>query len=95
MTRSHVCGVPGCPQLTPCPTHARPRNARWSSDRDGAAQNRFSAAVKRRAGGHCERCGASAPLSAHHVRPGYDPALGLALCDGCHAALDHNARGAA
>lgn len=89
--RTHVCSSPGCPNLAPCPTHARPRNARWSQNRDGAAQHRFRAAVMRRSGGTCERCGQPA-TTAHHIRPGYMPSDGLAVCDDCHQQLDNNAR---
>lgn len=41
--------------------------------------------------GHCERCGGLATV-AHHVKPGYDPESGLALCDECHMAVDDKAR---
>jgi hypothetical protein len=92
--RSHVCSKPGCPQLTPCPEHGRPRNASWSEGRDRKAQGRFRAAVLQRAQGWCERCGAAATV-AHHVKPGYEPEAGLALCDACHRRLDNNARSAA
>lgn len=90
--RFHVCGRPGCPELTPCPKHSRPRNARWSENRDGPAHDWFAKQVMFRAGGVCERCHERAATQAHHVRPGYDPEHGLALCDDCHAALDNKAR---
>lgn len=90
--RTHVCATPGCPNLAPCPEHSRPRNARWSRDRDGAAQNRFAKALRRRSRGLCERCGRPGRV-AHHDRAGYDPSCGRWLCDACHRALDTNARG--
>lgn len=93
MTRVHVCSTPGCPNLEPCPLHSRPRNARWSRDRDGKEHHRFRARVMRRAGGVCERCHIARAVVAHHVRPGYDVEDGLALCDECHRELDVNARG--
>jgi hypothetical protein len=76
----------------PCPAHGRPRGARWSRDRDGAAQNRFARALRRRSGGLCERCHQRQAQVAHHVRPGYEPADGLDLCDDCHRTLDPHAR---
>jgi hypothetical protein len=92
MSRQHVCSRPGCPNLTPCPTHGRPRNARWSHERSSRGQHRFRAAVMRRSGGVCERCRRAPAVVAHHVRPGDDEAAGLALCDACHMALDDKAR---
>jgi hypothetical protein len=92
MKREHVCSKPGCPNFYPCPTHSRPRNARWSKDRDPREQGRFRAAVMRRSRGICERCHSHPAAVAHHVRPGYDPDAGLALCDTCHAAVDDKAR---
>jgi len=91
--RVHVCSRPGCPNLEPCPVHARPRNAAWSKDRDHRAQGRFRKAVMRRSHGVCERCHQSPAQVAHHVRPGYDPSAGLALCHDCHRAIDDKARG--
>lgn len=91
MTRQHVCSRPGCPNFSPCPEHARPRNARWSEGRDGKQQGRFRRDVMARARGYCERCGQPATV-AHHVRPGYTPDCGLALCDDCHVAVDDKAR---
>jgi len=92
MRRSHVCSTPGCPNLTPCPDHGRPRNARWSRDRDPRAQSWFRDQVMWRADGICERCQIERATVAHHVRPGYDPECGLALCDACHRAVDNHAR---
>jgi hypothetical protein len=91
LRRRHVCSTPGCPHLTPCPEHGRPVNASWTPDRDYGAQEHFRNAVFARSLGHCERCGERATV-AHHVRPGYAPECGLALCDACHQALDDKAR---
>lgn len=91
MKRAHVCSTPGCPHLQPCPTHARDRNARWSEERDGPAQERFRRALIARSFGHCERCGMPGTV-AHHVRPGYEPECGLYLCDDCHTKVDNKAR---
>jgi 5-methylcytosine-specific restriction endonuclease McrA len=86
----------GCPNLQPCPVHARPANARWSRDRDPAAQARFRRAVLKRDQFTCTRCGhhdrTGRTLVAHHVRPGYATADGRTLCDSCHRAVDSNAR---
>jgi hypothetical protein len=90
MKRTHVCSVPGCPYLAPCPDHSRPANARWS-DRDPGAQARFRQALIARAFGHCERCGGPGTV-AHHVKPGYTAECGLLLCDDCHQAVDSKAR---
>ena len=76
----------------PCPTHARPRNARWSRERDGRRQAWFRKQVMFRSGGVCERCKTAPATVAHHVRPGYEAEFGLALCDDCHIALDEKAR---
>jgi len=92
MQRVHVCSTPGCPNLAPCPTHARPRNARWSRDRDGAGQRWFRKALIARSGGICERCRVRAGRVAHHDRPGYEPECGRWLCDDCHTAVDNHAR---
>jgi len=92
MTRVHVCSTPGCPNLVPCPKHARPRNARWSEDRDSRGQHWFRRNVMRRSGGVCERCRSQPATVAHHVRPGYTADCGLALCDDCHRELDDKAR---
>jgi hypothetical protein len=90
--RTHVCSVPGCPNLVPCPTHARPRNARWSPERDPRAQAWFRKQVMFRSGGTCERCRVQPATTAHHDRPGYEPECGRALCDDCHMAVDPKAR---
>jgi hypothetical protein len=90
--RSHVCSTPGCPHLEPCPEHARPRNARWSQERDPRAQAWFRQQVLFRAQGVCERCQVARATVAHHVRPGYEPEHGQALCDDCHMELDEKAR---
>ncbi len=96
MTRLHVCSSPGCPELVsrdrPCPRHGRPLSARWTEGRDGAAQNRFSRTVLAAAGGVCMRCRRASATVAHHIRPGYAPSDGIALCDACHADVDEHAR---
>jgi hypothetical protein len=91
--RTLVCSVPGCPELRPCPKpgHTRDANAPWSTDRDHKAQHHFRAAVLAR-DKRCVRCGSAGPLVAHHVKPGYDAGAGIALCEGCHKALDASAR---
>lgn len=89
-----------CPNLQPCPTHARPNNAPWSTNRDRQAQHHFRQAVLRRDGYQCTRCGHHDPtgrtLEAHHVRPGYDPSAGITVCtidaNGCHRTIDTHAR---
>jgi len=58
--------------------------------RDSAAHRRFAKAVKERDGYQCRRCGGTAGLVAHHVKPlqeggTYDPSNGITLCAGCHA----------
>lgn len=102
MSRGYrVCPRAGCPELiapgeSQCPRgHGRAKNARWSKDRDGAAQARFRAAVLARDGYRCTRCGHHDPsgrsLDAHHV----SRTEGVTLCngpDGCHAKVDRNAR---
>lgn len=93
MSRTSVCSTPGCPNLKPCPEHGRPRNARWSRERSSRDQHRFRSAVMRRSGGLCERCRRHPAQVAHHVRPGYSAADGLALCHACHREIDVNARG--
>lgn len=93
MSRVHVCSTPGCPNLEPCPVHARPRNARWSHERSSRGQHAFRKAVMRRSGGVCERCRRARAEVAHHVRPGYDASDGLALCNACHREIDNHARG--
>lgn len=63
---ARVCGSPGCPELTPCPHHARkpwgnvsPRNATRPPD---AMERR--ARVRERDEGVCYWCGLP---NAHHV----------------------------
>jgi hypothetical protein len=92
MKREHVCSTPGCPELTPCPKHSRPRDASWSVERDHRAQSWFRKQVMARSGGLCERCQRAPAAVAHHVKPGDDADCGLALCDACHAAVDDKAR---
>ena len=87
MSRIHVCPEPGCAHLEPCPQHARPRNARWSKDRDGAEHMRFARAAKK-AQPWCTHCGATQKLDAHHGPHG-EP---IVLCSACHAAADPHAR---
>jgi hypothetical protein len=91
ITRTHVCSVPGCPQLAPCPTHARDTTGGYS-ERDKRAQAFFRKAVMARSRGVCERCQRAPATVAHHVRPGYDAECGLALCRPCHRAVDNKAR---
>lgn len=88
----HPAGTRGCPDS--------PRTGTWGA-RDTAAHNVFAKAVKQRAGGRCERCGAigvpfthnSTGLVAHHTQPGNnDPSTGLGLCPRCHRELDPHAR---
>lgn len=78
----HVCATPGCPNLAPCPVHARPS---WSPGRDRAAHMREARAAKR-AHPFCERCGSSDELDLHH---GAHPVI---LCNTCHQAVDPHAR---
>lgn len=85
---THVCASPGCPQLAPCPEHARKD---WD-DRDMASHMRFSRAVHRRERA-CQSCGATTDLFAHHTVPGLDdPAFGVLLCRSCHRRVDPKAR---
>jgi hypothetical protein len=86
----HVCSAPGCPRLQPCPKHGRDESQGWTS-RDRKAQTFFRRSVFARSNGLCERCGAIATV-AHHVKPGFEPECGLALCDPCHMKLDDKAR---
>ena len=65
------------------------------------AHDRWANAVRRRAGGRCERCGREGTrLFADHVvelRDGgapFDPANGQALCGSCHSAKTARARAA-
>lgn len=90
--------VCNCGRLQPCPDHPRlARPGARSPGRDNASHKRFARAVKRRAGGRCERCGAKGSLVAHH-RVGLaqggtdDPANGEALCEACHGLVDPYAR---
>jgi hypothetical protein len=58
--------------------------------RDAAAHRRFAAAVKKRDGYRCQRCGATERLIAHHVKPlqeggTHHVANGITLCVDCHA----------
>ncbi len=94
-----VCSSPGCPNLAPCPAHAK-HGGHWSRGRDRNAQARFRRAVLTRDRHTCRRCGHHDPtgrtLEAHHTRPGYDPAAGVTVCstaaNGCHRELDPHAR---
>ena len=55
----------------------------------------WSAAVKKRAGYKCERCGKTKYLQAHHIIPRtnyalrYDLENGVALCRACHLYWAH------
>lgn len=98
---ARVCSRPGCPHITPCPDHPpRARNASWSTNRDREKQRAFRNAVLARDNFTCTRCGHHDPtgrtLQAHHLRPGYSAADGVAVCtsaaNGCHAQIDRNAR---
>ena len=95
MTKTRVCPVAGCPQLTPCATHSRERS-HWSPDRDRGAQRAFRASVLARDSHTCQRCRTPDPtgktLQAHHLKPGYNPAHGITLCRDCHREVDRNAR---
>lgn len=89
---THVCAVPGCPKLEPCPDHARSANAPYSRDRDMASHMRFARRVRKR-DRVCRACGSSERLQVHHLRPGVDdPQLGILLCAGCHRRIDEHAR---
>lgn len=81
-----------CPNLAPCPTHSRPKNAPWSNGRNRQDQERFRRAVLARDGWRCTRCASRTQLVAHHVRPGYDVSDGITLCEDCHREVDHHAR---
>jgi hypothetical protein len=86
-----------CPNLQPCPEHPpRDRNARWSRDRDPSTQARFRAATLARDGYTCTRCGHSdrtgKTLDAHHITPERGVTLCNSKANGCHAAVDRNAR---
>jgi hypothetical protein len=88
--KQHVCSEPGCPVLQPCSEHGRDESKGWTT-RDYQAQAFFRRSVFARSSGMCERCDAIATV-AHHVKPGYEPECGLALCDDCHMAIDNKAR---
>src|SRR3954463_54950 len=88
--KQHVCSEPGCPELQPCSEHGRDESKGWTT-RDRKAQDFFRRSVFARSSGMCERCPAIATV-AHHVRPGYEPECGLALCDECRMAVDNKAR---
>lgn len=90
--RQHVCSEPGCPNLIPCPTHSRPEGESWGERRDSKAQDWFRRAVFARSSGWCERCKVKPATAAHHIRPGYAPECGIAVCDECHSAIDTKAR---
>lgn len=108
--RTHVCPHidkrgRSCPNLTPCPTHARDRNAPWSSHRPPehrARQHELRQQVLKRDHFTCTRCGHHDPtgktLQVHHLRTtdDYRAEHATTLCtkaaNGCHAALDHWAR---
>jgi len=88
-----VCREPGCPHLTPCPTHSG--HTGWSPSRSRAGQASFRAALIRRSGGACEYPGCDTPYDrpqAHHDRPGYTPDCGRLLCAQHHQAVDPHAR---
>lgn len=76
----------------------KPADAKGWSNRSANAQGRFSYAVRKRvrdASGylHCERCGRTGPLDAHHTQPGNDdPSTGVLLCSRCHCIVDKHAR---
>jgi hypothetical protein len=91
VTPIHVCSEPGCPQLAPCQTHGRSEHEGWTS-RDRKSQDFFRRSVFARSSGWCERCTKRPATVAHHVKPGYEPGCGLALCDECHMAIDNKAR---
>jgi 5-methylcytosine-specific restriction endonuclease McrA len=63
----------------------------------GRAWMRKRAAVMRRAGGICERCGNRLCEEIHHLGPLTDNRLEslLAVCRGCHKALEAEKREAA
>ncbi len=96
MARVHVCSTPGCPNLAPCPKHARPTSQPWSKDRDRQTQHTFRTLTLRRDGYTCRRCGLRDPtgrkLDAHHVTS----SKGMTLCNSkgnsCHSAVDNHAR---
>lgn len=80
-----------CPTLITTGSRCRVCQERY---RSSYSRHGWAAAVKARAGGRCERCGATANLKAHHVRPlaagGTDtPADGQCLCHTCHEREHH------
>lgn len=81
-----------CPNLMPCPTHERPRNAPWSHGRNTTQQGRERAITLRRDHYTCTRCGRVDPtgksLDAHHATP----TRLVTLCNACHCEVDPNAR---
>jgi 5-methylcytosine-specific restriction endonuclease McrA len=97
MRRSRVCTTLGCPNLQPCPIHARPGNAPWSPGRDRVAQARFRRAVLARDHHACRNCGATRDLRACHILPleaggTYEPGNGITRCATCDRATDPRAR---
>lgn len=82
----HVCPRPGCPELTPCPTHSKPKASGWGQ-RDHAEHKRFRrAAIK--AQPWCTVCGTTQKLDVHHGARG-EPVV---LCNDHHQAVDSHAR---
>lgn len=90
MPASQPCPTPGCPELKPCPTHTP---TPWAgSTRPGSTRRTraIRAAVLRRDGHRCQRCGATGvPLEAAHITPdaeggSYTPDNLRALCVPCH-----------
>lgn len=93
---SRVCSHVGCPELQPCPTHSRPRNAPWTTGRDRKTQDTFRRHTLERDRYRCQRCGHHDPtgrtLDAHHITPTQGQTLCNTKANGCHAAVDTNAR---
>lgn len=57
--------------------------------RSSYSRHGWAAAVKRRDGYRCQRCGSLCDLKAHHIRPlgkggADDVANGITLCGECH-----------
>lgn len=72
-----------CPRCDPVPKRYREKRG------SGWAQTRFRAAVLKRAGSRCERCGSTVGVEAHHRVPvtlggTHDLRNGEALCTDCH-----------